>query len=113
MSDAAAPRISADPGLAAARDAVLAAVGLLGPHEVRPHKSGLHVLRPDGAGICVIAAEPDALLVTLVLPERLHSPRLLSAVQVSPDGWNQRLRLERNAPVDDELRGWLERAYRR
>ena len=113
MNDAAAPRIAADPGLAATCEAVISAVAAFGPYEVRPHKSGLHVVRPDGAGICAIAPDDGALAVTLALPERDDSPRLLTAVRVSPGLWNQRVRIEVGTQVDDAVRGWLERAYRR
>lgn len=113
MTDAAWPRILADPGLAAVYEAVLAAVGQLGPFEVRYRKSGVQLVRPDGAGVGTLAPGDRDLVLTLAVPEPVTSSRTIAAQQVSDGVWNQRITLDSVEAVDDEVRGWLAVAYRR
>jgi hypothetical protein len=113
VSDAALPRILADPGLTALYEAMLAEVGRLGPFEVRYRKSAVQVVRPDGAAVFALHPEQGGLMVTLVLAAPSASPRFVVSQQLSSDVWNQRLRLRTLDDVDGELCGWLAAAYRR
>jgi hypothetical protein len=113
VSDAALPRILADPGRAALWEAVLAELSQLGPYEVRYRKAAVQVVRPDAAGVLAVHPDLEGLAVTLLLEQAVTSPRITSSQQVSPGLWHQRLRLSAPADVDDEFRGWLGTAYRR
>ena len=113
MSDAAWPRIAADPGLLALYGALTAALDRLGPYEVQHRKAAVHVVRPDGTGVLSTHPDRDGLALTLVLDRSVGSPRMVTAQQVSPGLWHHRLRIGSVTDVDDELCGWLEVAYRR
>ncbi len=113
MSDAAWPRIAADPGLLAVYGALVAVLDRLGPYELEHRKSAVAVIRPDGAGVLSLHPDGDGLAVTLLLGRRLGSPRMTTAQQVSPGLWHHRLRLATVDDVDDDLREWLTAAYRR
>ena len=113
MSDAALPRILADPGSAAIYRALLAELDRLGGCDLRYRKAAVQALRPDGTGILAAHPDPTGLIVTLILGEPIGSPRMLSCQPLSDHSWQHRLHLADASGVDDELRTWLALAYRR
>ncbi|MEV4706369.1 DUF5655 domain-containing protein [Actinoplanes sp. NPDC049316] len=101
-------------GLALYR-ALAAAVGALGPAEVRVGKAQISFRRRKGfayvwrPGQYVTSSVPAVL--SFGLPIRLHSPRIKQVVQPAPNVWMHHVELWEPAQVDAEVHSWLEAAY--
>jgi hypothetical protein len=51
-------------------------------------------------------------VLSIALPERLHSVRFKEVVQTAPKGWMHHLEVEGPGAIDAEVRSWLEAAFR-
>lgn len=51
------------------------------------------------------------LIVTFGLPERVDSPRIWQAAEPYPGRWTHHVRVESPEKIDEELMGWIERAW--
>ena len=51
------------------------------------------------------------LVLTLTFPERDQSPRWKEIVQPRPGAYTHHLELNDPSEIDDQVRGWLQRAY--
>lgn len=56
-------------------------------------------------------ADAGALMLSIGLPSRLDSPRLLHAAQVAPGRWMHHMLIRGEAELDEEVRTWLEAAW--
>ena len=60
-----------------------------------------------------VKARPEHyLIVTLWLSSPLRSGRIAEAIQVAPDRWVNHILLADIKEVDDELMGWIAKAFR-
>lgn len=101
--------VGCDPVVRAAFDAVVAAVGELGPADVLPQRTriALH------ARMSFAAFQPRRrwLAGHLVLAETISSARFVGIEAYSPGNVVHRFRLTGPGDVDAEFRGWLALAY--
>ncbi len=56
-------------------------------------------------------ADAGALMLSIGLPFRVESPRLLHAAEVAPGRWMHHMLLREEADLDGEVIGWLEAAW--
>lgn len=56
-------------------------------------------------------ADEGAVMLSIGLPMRLDSPRILHAAEVAPGRWMHHLLLRRPEELDDEIARWLEMAW--
>jgi hypothetical protein len=100
----------------AAFERVRALIARHGPVDVRVGRSqvafhrgrGFAWLWRPGQYLRNPAAE---VVVSIALPERDPSPRWKEVVQPSPGRWMHHLELRDLEDIDDEVAGWLERAW--
>jgi hypothetical protein len=90
-------------------DAILNASRALGPVEVEPKKTSIHLVR--ATAFAGIATRREALLLTLKSDAAIRSARVHRAEQASARRWHIEFRLASPKEVDRELRGWLAAAY--
>jgi hypothetical protein len=87
---------------------LLAAARAIGPFEVEPKKTSIHLTRKSAfAGV---ATRKDALILTIKSSSDIRSPRIVKREQTSANRWHLEVRLERPSNVDRELKAWLEDA---
>lgn len=56
-------------------------------------------------------ADPGAVMLSIGLPLRLDSPRILHVAEVAPGRWMHHLLLRQADELDAEVMGWLEMAW--
>ena len=64
-----------------------------------------------GQGLEAMPTIGDKSLVTLGLPERLDSPRVMLSTEPYPGRWTTHIPLLEPGDVDRELLGWIRGAY--
>jgi predicted transport protein len=97
-------------------DALQAAIAALGPAEVRVTKSQIAFRRRKAFAWAWI---PDRylrgghapLVLTLLFAERDDSPRWKEIVEPAPGRFTHHLELYTEAEIDDQVRGWLRKAW--
>ena len=97
-------------------DALQAAVGAIGPAEVRVTKSQIAFRRrkafawawTPGRYLCRNVAP---LVLTLSFPERQRSPRWKEIVEPAPGRFTHHLELHSVDDIDAEVAGWLRQAW--
>lgn len=96
-------------------DAIAGRIGSFGNVEMRVSKCQIAFRHHRGfayvwlPGRYVRSAVPAVL--SIVLPERLDSPRFKSVVHLAPGKWMHHLELRKPAQIDGEVAGWLRSAY--
>ena len=103
------------PRARALHDAVVALIGGVGETETRVTRSQVAFRRRKGFAY---TWRPDRyvrsdvpLVLSFALPERLDSDRFKEVVQPAPRVWMHHLELRDADQLDDEVHGWLERAW--
>ena len=56
-------------------------------------------------------ADAGAVMLSIGMPQRIDSPRILHAAEVSPGRWMHHLLIRSEADLDAEVRRWLEAAW--
>lgn len=56
-------------------------------------------------------ADAGAVMLSIGLPSRLASPRILHAAEVSPGRWMHHMLIRAESELDDEVCTWLEQAW--
>ena len=74
-----------------------------------PKKTSIHLVRKTA--FAAVATRKTALILTLKLDAGPKSARIRKREQTSAHRWHVEVMLESPAQVDQELKGWLERAY--
>lgn len=103
------------PEALALHEAVAALIAGLGDARARVTRSQIAFRRRKGfawtwrPGRYVASDVP--LVLSFALPERLDSSRLKSVVNPAPGVWMHHLELRDATQLDDEVRGWLARAW--
>ena len=96
----------------AAYDALLAALRELGPVEVEPKKTCVHVVAErDGTAFAGIHPRKNGVLLTLRTETAIASPRVRKTEQASRNRHHNDLLVSSPAEVDAELKRWLAAAY--
>ena len=95
--------------------AVKDALDTIGAHEVRVGRSQIAFRRAKGFAYLwrparYVHTDVPAVL-SLALAERLSSSRFKEVVHPAPSVWMHHLELRSPDQLDDEVRGWLARAY--
>lgn len=109
MADDALGRINGDPGSAALWDELLGLLEGLGDHAVEVKKGSLHVTH--GRAFLGVHPRKGALLLNIVLTERLEGERIRRAEKVSANRWHNELLVSAPGQIDAELRAWISAAY--
>ncbi len=98
-----------EPTVRATYLAILTAAKKLGSVKEEPKKTSIHLVRKTAfAGI---ATRKAALILTLKSDADLKSKRVIKREQASASRWHLEFRLETPEQVDQELVGWMKRAY--
>jgi hypothetical protein len=98
------------PSVRSTYGAILNAARKLGEVREDPKKTSIHLVRTTAfAGV---ATQRAALILTLKSDRRIRNARVRKAEQTSKSRWHVEVRLASPDEVDDELRGWIEVAYR-
>lgn len=56
-------------------------------------------------------ADAGAVMLSIALPGRAESPRILHAAEVSPGRWMHHLLIREEGELDAEVRSWLDAAW--
>ena len=89
--------------------ALLRVARALGPVNVQPHKTSIHLVRETAfAGV---ATQKDALVLTIKAAADIRSPRIRRHEQASARRWHLQLKLTSPREVDVEVAEWLRAAY--
>lgn len=101
------------PAARAVYDALIAVVHRLGDVVVEPKKTSIH-LTAGRAGSAFAGVHPrkNGVLLNIRTDAPLAGPRVRQTEQVSKNRYHSELLLLDPAGVDDELRRWLDEAYR-
>jgi hypothetical protein len=96
----------------AAYDTLLAALRELGPVEVEPKKTCVHVVAErDGTAFAGIHPRKNGVLLTLRTETAIVSPRVRKTEQASRNRHHNDLLVASPADVDGDLKRWLAAAY--
>ncbi|HET9298379.1 MAG TPA: DUF5655 domain-containing protein [Candidatus Polarisedimenticolaceae bacterium] len=98
-----------DPDVRATYAAILEAARKLGKVQEDPKKTSIHLVR--ASAFAGVAAQKQALVLTLKASKPIQSPRIRRTEQTSANRWHMEMRLTSPAEVDAELRQWLAEAY--
>ena len=97
------------PEVKATYAAILKASKELGRVQEEAKKTSIHLVRKSAfAGI---ATRKTALILTLKSDSDVASKRIVKREQASAHRWHLETRLESPAQVDEEIVGWLKKAY--
>ena len=89
--------------------ALLSRLAEIGPHEVDPKKTSLHVTR--GHAFLGIEPRKGGLLINVVSREGLRSDRVRKAERLSSRRFHNEVLLRAPDDVDEELMAWVAEAY--
>ena len=56
-------------------------------------------------------ADAGALMLSVGMPSRIDSPRILHAAEVTPGRWMHHMLIREESELDAEVRAWLEAAW--
>lgn len=56
-------------------------------------------------------ADAGAVMLSIGMPSRIDSPRILHAAEVAPGRWMHHMLIRREADFDAEVKAWLEAAW--
>jgi hypothetical protein len=90
-------------------EALLRVARSLGPVDVHPHKTSIHLVR--SSAFAGVATQKDALVLTLKAASDIRSPRIRRHEQASAHRWHLQVKLTSPRDVDVEVVGWLKAAY--
>lgn len=90
-------------------DRLAAAISKIGPFEIEPKKTSIHLVR--GTAFAGVHPKKSWLDVTIRTEFPLKSPRVRAQEQVSKNRWHQDVRLTALTEIDSELKRWLRAAY--
>ena len=97
------------PEVKATYAAILKATKKLGPVKEEAKKTSIHLVRKSAfAGV---ATRKSALNLTLKSDADITSSRIAKREQASAHRWHLETKLETPEQVDNELLGWLKKAY--
>jgi hypothetical protein len=97
------------PEVKATYAAILKAAKKLGPVKEEAKKTSIHLVRKSAfAGV---ATRKSALILTLKSDSDVVSKRIAKREQVSAHRWHLETKLEAPEQVDNEILGWLKKAY--
>jgi hypothetical protein len=82
---------------------------LLGPFQEEPKKTSIHLVHT--AGFAGVHPRKSYLYLNLRTDNRIDSPRITRAEQVSKNRFHNELKLTSPHQVDEELLGWIKDAY--
>jgi hypothetical protein len=99
----------ASPETRAIFEAIIRALGQIGPVQVAPTKTGINLLSRTSLG--GLSLHRGYVKVGLVLTRRLESARVQTVLQLSARSFVHRIRVSSVTQVDSELGGWLREAY--
>lgn len=101
--------VGKDTNVRAVYERLLAVLRTIGPFEVEPKKTSIHLVHTSGfAGV---HPRKSYLYLNLRTATPLESARITKREQVSKSRWHNEVKLESPDEVDDELRTWLSQAY--
>jgi hypothetical protein len=111
MEDAAIAPLFAgrEPVTRAIYDRLVEAARPLGPFEIQPRKTCLHLAR--GSAFAGVHPRKNSVLVTLKTDAPIDSPRVRKLEQASKSRFHNDLILTSPDQVDAELMGWMKAAY--
>jgi hypothetical protein len=90
-------------------DAIVREAKGFGPIREEPKETSIHLARRTAfAGVAVHRA---ALILTIKSDRDIKSKRVRKRQQVSANRWHIEVKLATPVEVDDQVRGWLQRAY--
>ena len=93
-------------------DALLKAMRGLGPVEIEPKKTCVHVVAErDGTAFAGIHPRKNGVLLTLRTETAIASPRVRKTEQASRNRHHNDLLVSAPAEIDAELKRWLNAAY--
>lgn len=78
--------------------------------ELHVQKTQIAFLNP-GVFACVSLRQKNSIVISLGLPDRIASPRVVQAVEVRPGRWTNHILLHTTDEIDEELLGWIGAAY--
>ena len=90
-------------------DRILRELACVGPFEVQPKKTSVHLAR--GTGFAGVHPRKSALVLNLRLDRALAGPRIARSEQVSRNRHHNEVKLTSPDEVDGELAAWLREAY--
>ena len=102
--------IGRNPRTAPLLGALLQALDAFAEYELTPRLGALHIVAE--VPFLEVVADEAGLLLRLILSETIASPRVVRVEARPGDRWRHTVRLAEASQVDEELAGWLERAYR-
>ena len=109
MPTTALDTIAADPASAEIYAGLLTDLAYLGPFEIEPKKTSLHITH--GRAFLGVHPRKGALLLNLVLTEKIASKRIRKSERVSANRWHNELLVTSTEDLDAELGGWILAAY--
>jgi len=90
-------------------DALLKILKNRGPIVEEPHKTSIHLIRVTT--LAGVATRKNYLILTLKSDRMLTSPRIRKTERVSSNRYHLKLKLKSPWDVNEQLVGWLNRAY--
>ena len=88
---------------------LLVALHALGPFEVEPKKTSIHLVRT--VGFAGVHPRKSYLILNLRTASALTSPRITKSEHVSKNRFHNEVKLTSPHDIDEELLGWLKEAY--
>jgi hypothetical protein len=88
---------------------LLARIQPIGPFREEIKKTPIHLIR--GVAFAGVHPRKQHVLVTIGSAKPIQSARIARAEQVSKSGWHLDVKLAGCQEIDEELLGWLRRAY--
>jgi hypothetical protein len=83
----------------------------LGPHNVEPKQTSLHITNGTRAFLGIYARS-NGLLLSIVSDHPLTSPRFKKVEQLSKSRYHYDILITEQNEIDSELVGWIEASYK-
>ena len=88
---------------------LLAALQQIGPFEVEPKKTSIHLVH--AVGFAGVHPRKSYVILNLRTDHRIDSERIAKTEQVSKNRYHCEVKLTAPEDIDDELLSWLRQAY--
>lgn len=109
MSSTGSVLASATPEALRLYRALLVSLHSLGPFQEEPKKTSVHLT--NKSAFAGVHFRRNYLIVTIKSAERIDSPRVIKAEQVSRNRWHCDVKVTAEAEIDASLGTWMRDAY--
>ena len=102
--------VNKDPAVRALYDQLVSLLRTFGSIEEDPKKTSIHLNRKSA--LAGVETRKNYLLLNMKSDHAIKSPRIEKAEQVSAKRFHHKVRISSPKDFDEELKTWLEEAYR-